>query len=107
MAHHYCTNCSNPLDLNNHCSVCSQINFIPNDHQCAFVHDGKQCPAMGSISTSINGGRFFCGAHYRNRDNLKDSIDILNQYITFGVPTQKDWRDELIDQAIGIQNADD
>lgn len=101
MGKHYCTNCSTPLTLAGECPQCKQINTLYDFKKCAFTHEGKQCPAAGSISQGTKGeGRFFCAAHYRTRDNKTESINILNEYLLHGVPTKKDWRDELMEKYI-------
>ena len=96
----YCVNCGNPLTLDNECNVCGHlvIQERRENHKCEFRHGNNYCPAKATIKSER--GSWLCSAHYRCRENKTQSVKILEDFLTFGIPAVKDWRDQLLEQHV-------
>ena len=95
----YCPTCGTDIGKNEICS-CGWTKAKPRRHReedgidhskiCAYTYRGEKCQRLGTISAGTRGeGPWYCRDHYFGREASKE-------------PAKKDWRDQLIDEAITL-----
>lgn len=70
------------------------------DHRCRWTSGADRCPATGTISLDVRGGGpWYCRRHYRITD-AASGRRILEDLQAHGVPSEVDWRKQLVDARV-------